>query len=193
MVDSMTIEIGNPISCHLDVASSNTLATWCKELTHLKRPWCWGKLKAGGEGDDRGWNGWMASPTQWAWVWVSSGRWWRTGKTGVLQSMRLQRFGHDWATEQQQYYTICNWVESTDMKESRIWRADQKLYVNFQLCGRAVHLTTTFAQGSTISYIWITLGFCKSLEQAIFFIWPSKQDCEVEMSTLFLVKWLRTF
>ena len=50
--------------------NSNTLATWCEELTHLKRPWCWEKLKAG-EGDDRGWDGWMASPTQWRWVWVN--------------------------------------------------------------------------------------------------------------------------
>ena len=57
--------------------SSNTLATWCKELTHYKRFWCWVRLKAGGEGDDRGWDGWMASPIQWTWVWASSGRWWR--------------------------------------------------------------------------------------------------------------------
>ena len=48
----------------------NTLATWCKELTHLKRPWCWKRLRAAGEVDDRGWDGWMASPTQWTWVWV---------------------------------------------------------------------------------------------------------------------------
>ena len=48
--------------------NSNTLAIWCEELTHLKRPWCWERLKAGGEGDDRGWDGWMASPTQWTWV-----------------------------------------------------------------------------------------------------------------------------
>ena len=53
--------------------SSNTMATWCTELTHLKRPWCWGRLKAGGEGDNRGWDGWMASLTQWTWVWVNSG------------------------------------------------------------------------------------------------------------------------
>ena len=45
---------------------------WCKEPTHWKRPWCWERLKAGGEGDDRGWDGWMASPTQWTWVWVDS-------------------------------------------------------------------------------------------------------------------------
>ena len=51
--------------------SSNTLATWCKELTHWKRPWCWERLKVGGEGEDRGWNGWMASLTRWRWVWAS--------------------------------------------------------------------------------------------------------------------------
>ena len=56
----------------------------------LKRPWCWERLKAGGEGDSRGWDGWTASPIQWTWVWASSGRW-RTGKPGVLQSMRSQR------------------------------------------------------------------------------------------------------
>ena len=71
--------------------NSNTLATWCKELTHWKRPWCWEKLKAGGERDDRGWDGWMASLTWWTWVWVSSGCWWWTGRPGVLQSMGLQR------------------------------------------------------------------------------------------------------
>ena len=70
--------------------SSNTLATWYKELTYWERPWCWERLKAG-EGDDRGWDGWMQSPTQWAWVWASSGRWWRTGNLGVLQSMGSQR------------------------------------------------------------------------------------------------------
>ena len=66
---------------------------------HRKRPWCWERLRAGGEGDDRGWDGWMASPTQWTWVWVNSGSWWWTGKTGVLQSMGSQRVGHDWVTE----------------------------------------------------------------------------------------------
>ena len=74
------------------------LATWCKELTHLKRPWCWERLKSG-EGDDRGWDGWMASLTWWTWVWARSGCWWWTGKPGVLQSMELQRVGHDWATK----------------------------------------------------------------------------------------------
>ena len=71
------------------------------KATHLKRPWCWERLKAGGERDDRGWDGWMASPTRWTWVWVSSGRWRPTGKPDILQSMGSQRVGHDWATEQQ--------------------------------------------------------------------------------------------
>ena len=79
--------------------SSNTLATWCKETTHWKRLWCWERLKAGGEGDDRGQDGWMASSTQWAWVWASSGRWWRTGKPGVLQSTGSQRIGHEWLSD----------------------------------------------------------------------------------------------
>ena len=70
--------------------NSNTLATWCKELTHWKRPWCWERLKAGGEGNNRGWDGWMASPTRWTWVWVSSGSLWWTGRPGVLQTMRWQ-------------------------------------------------------------------------------------------------------
>ena len=79
--------------------NSNTLATWCKELTHWKRPWCWERLKVGGEGDDRGWNGWMALLTGWTWVWASSGSWWWSGRPGVLQSVGLQRVGHDWGTE----------------------------------------------------------------------------------------------
>ena len=82
--------------------SPNTLATWCKEPTHWKRLLCWERLKAGGEEDDRGWDGWMASPTQWTWVWVSCRRWWRIGKPGVLQPMGSQRVGHSWRTEQKQ-------------------------------------------------------------------------------------------
>ena len=76
---------------------SNTLATWCKELTHWKRPWCWERLKAGGEGENR--DDWMASLTLWTWVWASSGSWWWTGKAGVLQFMGLQWVRHEWATE----------------------------------------------------------------------------------------------
>ena len=79
--------------------NSNTLATWCKELTHCKWPWCWERLKAGREGDDSGWDGWMLLPTGWTWCWASSGSWWWTGKPGMVQCMGLQRVRHDWATE----------------------------------------------------------------------------------------------
>ena len=85
--------------------NSNTLAIWCEEVTHLKRPWSWERLRAGGEGDDRGWDGWMASSTQWTWVWVNSGNWWWTGRPGVLRFTGLQRVRHNWATE-------LNWIQS---------------------------------------------------------------------------------
>ena len=85
----------------------NTLATWYEELTYLKRPWCWERLKAGGEGDDRRWDSWMVSPTQWTWVWVNSSSWWWTGSPGMLQSMGLQRVGHGWAT---QLNSILKWT-----------------------------------------------------------------------------------
>ena len=80
----------------------------CEELTHLKRPWCCEGLKAGGEEDNRGWDGWMASLTQWAWVWVNSGSWWWTGRTGMLQSMGSQRVRHNWVTER-------NWTDLKSM------------------------------------------------------------------------------
>ena len=78
------------------------------ELCCWKRPWCWEILKVGGEGDDRGWDSWMASPTQWTWAWVSSGSWWWTGKPGVLQSMGLQSW--TWQT------TTTNLLKGTGSK-----------------------------------------------------------------------------
>ena len=94
--------------------NSNTLATWCEELTHWKRPWCRERLKAGVEGDDGGWDGWMASPTQWTWIWVNSRSWQWTGRPGVLQSMRLQRVRHDWVTE-------LNWTDCDNQPPSKIF------------------------------------------------------------------------
>ena len=96
--------------------NSNPLATWYEELTHWKRPWSRKRLQAGGEGDNRGWDGWMASPIQWTWIWVNSGSWWWTGKPGVLQSMGSQTVGHDWATEM-------NWTE--------LRHKDSEIYVIF--------------------------------------------------------------
>jgi len=89
---------------------------WCKKLTHWKRPWCWERLKARGEGDHRGWDHWMASPSQWPWVWVSSRNWWWTGKHGILQSMGSQKVGYDWVTE-------LNWMaESEEQLKSLLIR-----------------------------------------------------------------------
>ena len=82
-----------------EAETPNTLATWCKELTPWKRCWCWERLKAGGKGDNRGWDDWMASPTWWTSVWISFRNWWWTGNPGVLQSMGSQRAGRDWETE----------------------------------------------------------------------------------------------
>ena len=85
--------------------NSNTLASWCEELTLWKRPWCWERFKAGREGDNKGWDGWMALLTQWTWVWVNSRSQWWTGRPGLLQSMGSQRVGHNWATE-------LNWAQT---------------------------------------------------------------------------------
>ena len=84
--------------------NSSTLATSCEELTHWKILWCWEELGAGEDGDDRGWDGWMASLTRCTWVWVNSGSLWWTGRPGVLQLMGSQTVGHDWETE-------LNWTE----------------------------------------------------------------------------------
>ena len=92
--------------------NSNTWATWCEELTHWKRPWCWERLRAGGEGDDRGWDDWMVSPARWTWVWVNSRSWWWTGRPGVLQSMG----SYDWVTElnwDNFLVHLINWILNT--------------------------------------------------------------------------------
>ena len=86
--------------------NSSTSATSRKELTHWKGPWCWKGLGAGGEGDDKGWDGWMASPTQWTWVWVNSRSLWWAGRPGVLWFMGLQRVGHELSD-----WTELSWTE----------------------------------------------------------------------------------
>ena len=101
--------------------NSNTLAISCKELTHWKRLWCWEGLGAGGEGDNRGWDGWMASPTWWTWVWVNFGIWWWTGRPGVLWFMGLQTVRHDWVTELNWTELMTIW-EPSHSKLPRMWR-----------------------------------------------------------------------
>ena len=80
-----------------------------QELTPWKRPWCWERLRAGGEGGNRRWDGWMASPTQWTWVWASSRRSWRTGKPGMLQYMGSQ--SQTW---------LSNWTTTCDKRNEKI-------------------------------------------------------------------------
>ena len=86
----------------------------------LEKPWCWERLKARGEGDDRGWDGWMASPTRWTWVWVNSGSQWWTGRPGVLQFLGLQRVRHDWLNWTE-YLLIHDQTISTKTKVT-LWR-----------------------------------------------------------------------
>ena len=98
--------------------NSSTLATSWEELTHWKRLWFWEGLGAGEEGDNRGWDGWMALLTRWTWVWVNSGSWWWTGRPGVLWFMGLQRVGHDWATELN-WNDLAHMCEGTHTHEGR--------------------------------------------------------------------------
>ena len=110
------------------------------ELTHWKRPWCWEGLRAGGEGDDIGWDGWMAPPTWWTWVWVNSRSWWWTGRPGVLRFMGSQRVRHNWAAK-------LNWTD-------------------FSLCVFFGEMTKSFAYfslGLLLLILLLLLLSCKSL------------------------------
>ena len=131
----------------------NTLATWCEELTHLKRPWCWERLKAGGEGDNRGWDNWMASPTQWTWVWVNSRSWWWMGRPVVLQSMGSQRVGQDWATE-------LNWKEQMKccISHSVLWDRETSLSAesSYQDSGRKLIAVVLCSMWGGAQKIWST-------------------------------------
>ena len=102
-LDSMDIKSFNPkenqpwIFIGRTDAEADTPILWPPDVK--TRPWCWERLNVGGAGDDRGWDGWMASLMTWTWDWVSYGNWCWTGRPGMLQSMGSQRVGHDWATE----------------------------------------------------------------------------------------------
>ena len=115
-------------------AKAETPVLWpphTEELTHWKRLWCWEGLGTGGERDDRGWDGWMASPTWWTWVWVNSGNWWWTGRPGVLRFMGSQRVGLDWVTE----------LDWTELKTGK---------VNF---GIFLHLCNSFCNSSHLNHL----------------------------------------
>ena len=110
-----------------------------------KKPWCWERLKMGGGGDDRGWDGWMASPTWWTWVWVGYGSSWWTRKPGMLQSMGSPRFSHDWATEMswaELNWTSCRVVYFTCGRicsSNEFPKKEGLLHASFAVCYLALH------------------------------------------------------
>ena len=106
-------------------------------LKKKKRPYYWERLKAGGEEYDRGWDGWMASPTLCTWVWTTSRGWWRTGRPGMLQSMGLQRVGHDWATELNWTYPIANAICNWRVSPARLGLPMASTHIPSQVCTQA--------------------------------------------------------
>ena len=118
--------------------NSNTLATWCEELTHWKRPWCWEGLRAGGEGDNKGWDGWMASPTQWTWIWVDSSSWWWIGRPGMLRFMGSQESDKTERLNWTEALIVCKDVKKTKLEISTgllqvLWPLDFKFLILFCL------------------------------------------------------------
>ena len=136
--------------------NSSTFAISCKELTDWKRPWCWEGLGAGGKGDNRGWDGWMASLTRWTWVWVNSGSWWWTGKPGMLRFMGLQRVGHDWATELN--WTEVNWDYS--IYSRIIQRNLNVIVILYQLSLFKKNIQTCFSLTEVLHPAFISLNSC---------------------------------
>ena len=136
------------------------LATWWEELTHLKRPWCWERLKAGGEGDDREWDGCMASLTGWTWVCSSSGSWWWTGRPGMLQSMGLQIVGHHWVIE-------LNWTAAKQQTAAYLYRRPP-LVVLFLFKVQKGHSTINRGQTDPIT----------RLPEASYDYFETKQECK---------------
>ena len=136
-------------------AVESALATWFKELTYWKRPWCWERLRARGVGG-RGWDSWMASPTRWTWVWAISRRWRRTGKPGMLQFMGLQKVGHDLATEQQQHSTFIECLLHVCCSMYMKWQPSipSSLYV---------HVTPQIKAGVCFTSPWIWLTFTTNM------------------------------
>ena len=149
--------------------------TWCKGLTHWKRPWCWEKLKVGGEGDNRGWDGWMASLTQWTWVWLNSWSWWWTGRPGVLQSILLQRVGHDWVTElnwQEHYKTLYTKVGTF----SSLCRRRNRILGRLRDSAKITYLVTDVLRRQTYiylgkSYILSIIAHCHHTKKNVWFIY----------------------
>ena len=158
-----------PLCCLTGSWNSNTLATWCEELTHWKRPWCWERLKVGGEGDNRGWDGWMASSTWWTWVWVISGSWWWTGKPGVLPSMGSQRVGHtEWLNRTEptpiflpgKFHGQMSLGELQSIGLHRIGHSATNTFTWSEISSLYKH-----SEKSRVNYVWISRGSAKNLKR----------------------------
>ena len=127
------------------------------ELTHLKRSWCWKRLKEGGEGDDIGWDGWMASLTRWTWVWENSGRWWRTGKPGMLQSTGSHSWTRlsDWTTTKKAAWKkTCSWDKRDQRSCKCIWVPPE---VETQPARLWVWLSVKMASDET-KWVWVQVS-----------------------------------
>ena len=137
--------------------NSNTVATWWEELTHWKRPWCWERQKAGEEGRDGRWDGWMTSPTQWTWIWANSRRYWRSGKPGVQQFMGSQKVRYDWATEQQQQYAenITFYVENPKDSTHKVLEWIKRLITVAQ--------DTTLTYRNLLHFFILTMNYQKDI------------------------------
>ena len=132
-----------------------------EELTHWKRLWCWEGLGAGGEGDNRGWDGWMASRTRWTRVWVNSGSWWWTGRPDVLRFMGSQRVGHDWATE-------LNWTEFP----FPFWKSHFDIKIIFSLQNELVYdVSISVKNTDTISSLNDWYNLLIKLSESGVFLW----------------------
>ena len=138
--------------------NSNTSRHLMQRADSFEKTLMWERLRAGGEGDDRGWDGWMASLTRWSWVWVNSGNWWWTGRPGVLRFMGSQSIGQDWATE-------LNWTEPHHNK-NHIWKTNSKNYTQWRKTEN-FPLRSVTRQGDflTIS-IQYSYGRCSQSSQA---------------------------
>ena len=144
--------------------NSSTLATSCEELTHWKRLWCWDGLGAGGEGDDRGWDGWMASLTLWTWVWVNSGSWWWT-----REAWRAAIHGVAKIRTRQSDWTELNWRRSVCI----VWNVFLLLYfwylfslgVGFQV--DSYFLWAHWKPASTV--LWLPLSLLRNQPSSFLF------------------------
>jgi len=145
------------------------LATSCEELTHWKRLWCWEGLGAGGEGDDRGWDGWMALLTRWMWVSVNSGSWWWTGRPGMLRFMGSQGVGHDWVTDliwSGQWHVYWSQNVQEEPKESNVHLSNLLAVLCYDCCDPWQMLTSEVTTQQYIeaihshSFNTVTRWFC---------------------------------